>query len=234
MLVFDGYDDIVRIPLERIRKVPVKPSHGSAGEDGDEGGDTFTVAPNDTDLQIEMLFRGAPERSIDVANFKAKWREKHGANLVLPKGINLKQFLENAEVAGACRLEMRKMPKGPDSLVVHAPGDGEGDVEGGRETSKDGYSDRRGYLSGDVIDETDFKAKWREKYGTDLVLPFEKGQTDSSNGAKYGDSGGNGFGIGGKDASATPGGGSEYPYFGRKILLRPFTVVLSAFSFYFF
>jgi len=46
MLVFDGYDDIVRIPLERIRKVPVKPAHGSAGEDGDEGGDTFTVAPN--------------------------------------------------------------------------------------------------------------------------------------------------------------------------------------------
>ena len=130
MLVFDGYDGAVRIPSERIRDVQVEFSHGAGGEGGGKGRGDANLVPNDTYLKMKALLLEVPMRCIAGANFMLKWRKKHGADLFLPKNVNLQRFLKDAETAGACRLEMRKMSKGPDSLIVHAPGDGGGAADG--------------------------------------------------------------------------------------------------------
>jgi len=57
---------------------------------------------------------------IAETDFEKQWRDKFGADLVLPSGVTLSAFLKDAEAAGACRLEMRHMHNATDLLFVHA------------------------------------------------------------------------------------------------------------------
>jgi len=93
---------------------------------GGDGGGNITRTRNGTEYKIKMLLLGATGYCIDGKDFKRKWRERYGADLVLPHGVRLKAYLEGFEAAGACRIEMRPMPKGPVGLLVHAPRESNG------------------------------------------------------------------------------------------------------------
>jgi len=102
------------------------PGNGGAvvGGDGSGGGNSSNAAApplNDTNHKIRKLLLAAPGRFINGTDFKAKWRESYGTDLILYDGVKLKAFLEDAEAEGACIIEMRSMPSGPDALIVHAP-----------------------------------------------------------------------------------------------------------------
>lgn len=92
---------------------------GKGGASGGGGAGTSTPALRGIDHKVKMLLLGIPGRFIDGKDFKAKWLEKYGTDLVLPYGVKLKAFLERSEAEGACELEM------------HAPQD-VGAVEGGK------------------------------------------------------------------------------------------------------
>jgi hypothetical protein len=103
----------------------------SNGDDSGGGHETTSALPN-TFEQVRKLLLDAPGGVIDAANFKAKWRERYGTELVLRDNVRLKAFLSEAANEGYCRLEMRKMPKGPDHLYVFKSN------EMGRESSTPG------------------------------------------------------------------------------------------------
>ena len=122
--VVDGSWDNVRIE-SGLGEPATSGSDDSGGEDNGAGGSNLTPALADIYHQIKMLLLGAPGRCIDGKDFRGKWRERYGTDLVLPGGVRLKAFLEGAEAAGACRLQMLPMPNGPASLMVRAPRQGE-------------------------------------------------------------------------------------------------------------
>jgi len=64
-----------------------------------------------------MLLVESPGRGIDQDDFKQMWLRRYGTALVLPDGVQLRSFLEDAEAAGACQL----MPGGRGRFIVHAP-----------------------------------------------------------------------------------------------------------------
>jgi len=150
--------------------------HGVGGDGGGgdggggEGGGRLTPALNDTYHQIKMLLLGVPGRCIDGTDFKGKWRERYGTDLALTPGLKLKTFLEGAAVAGACRLEMRSMPNGPDALVVRAPGQSESQSQA---ASLGATSAETVYKANDRV-----QAKWEStshtwKDATVMSIPLE-------------------------------------------------------------
>ena len=126
-LVSDATSDLARVQEYLNEKYASVESEIRIGGDGvGDGSSSVTSEFTDINFKIKMLLLGTPGHYINGSDFKPKWQKFYGTDLVLPKGAKLRQFLKGPEVAGACRLEMCKMPNGTNSLTVHAPADGEG------------------------------------------------------------------------------------------------------------
>ena len=177
-------------PAEARHQVKISPIRfgGSDGGKGrsEGGGGNFTPALNNTYHLIKKLLLETPERCIDGKYFKPMWSKRYGTDLVLPDGVKLKQYLEDAEAAGACRIEMRKMPNGPDDLFVHAPR--EGNSGKGGKGGKSGKGDGKGFGKGDS-----------KEYGKEHGKGYGKGygKSDGKSDGK-GSKGGKGDGNDGK------------------------------------
>ena len=109
--------DILRIKdgehiIWRMKKYSMVRTTQPARENRKNGNEIKTAQ------KVRQLLASSPSGWITGADFKKAYADNFSEELDL-KGGKLKDLLSRCEAMGACRLEDRPMPKGPNSLFVH-------------------------------------------------------------------------------------------------------------------